>query len=284
MKKSVKNTLVASVALVILITVLSSVFSYISMTEYFDHDIGHYKNDTPITAAAMYLPFAATIISVVCAILIRKKVSFAKEPEINIPTVFSSLLTGLLLVAVSVFTVTDGDVLSRLSFAAVIAGLISAVYFILFPFLNGKSFMMFLSFIPPVWAALKLLEEYFRVGSPINSPIRTVNLTMLAFILLFLAEEIRFYIGTHSVGIYYFCILNAIVFTGNAIIPKLAVIISGNNEFGFSFIGCCLGFGMFLFLLSRLLAAPSALTDSNDSTMTGNQVSADMDSAEADGE
>lgn len=259
MKKTTGITLVIFIAAVLAITVVSSVMGYIAMTTEFDHKLFYFNADSLLGKLYIILPIASSLLSLVCGIMLRKKVSFTNIPAANVPTTFASVLTGLLILASAVFTVISGSELSKISTAAVVFSFISAVYFIVLPFANGKSFMALFSFSPAIWAALKLLEEYFREGEPINSPIKIVNLTMFAFLLLFFAEEIRFGIGRQIPGVYYFCILSAIAFTGNAVLPKLAIILTDNSLFEFSVIDWCLCAAVFMFLLARLSALPAVL-------------------------
>lgn len=275
MKRSIKNQLTAAVAAVLAITVVSAILGYIAMTKDFDHTLFYFNRDSIFGSLSMVLPVIASLIAVICGILIRKKVEFTDVPSANISTIFTSVLMGLLMIAHAVLSLMGDAQLSRISTGVVITGIISGVYFVLFPFINGKSFMIFLSFAPTFWAALKLLEEYFREGEPINSPIRTVNLTMFAFVLLFFAEEIRFVIDRQIPGTYYFCILSAVAFTGSAVLPKLAVIITDNSLFKFSFIEWCLGAAIFLFLLARLSAVPTALKDADSKEDHGDELDAE---------
>ncbi len=268
MKKTANIILTVTIAAVILMTVVSSIFSYIAMTGEFDHDIGHFKVGSVSAGIAMYLPIAAAAVSLVGGLLIRKKITFDGIPDTNIPTVFTSVLAGLLLIASAVFTVIEATELSRITIGVIVTAVIGGLYLILLPFMHKKPFMIFLSFVPPVWAALKLLEEYFSDGGPINSPIRTINLTMLAFLLLFFAEEIRFRIDCQIPCTYYFLTLSALAFTGNAVFPKLAIILTGNTVFDFSFIDCAVGVAMFMFLLARLSALPSVTEEPSKATKT----------------
>ncbi|MBE6709312.1 MAG: hypothetical protein E7578_08750 [Ruminococcaceae bacterium] len=266
MNKIVKYTLTVAVALTFIITIIASVFSYIAMTQSFDHTLGYFDVGSVAAATALYLPLAVPVIAVIACIIIRKKVSFKDSPAAGIPTVFTSVLTGLLMIAGAYFTFSGEGALTKLDIGIIITAVISAVYFILLPFFGSKSFMLFLSFAPALWAAFRLLDEYFRVGAPINSPIRTINLTMFAFLLLFFAEEIRFGIDKQSVGGYYFFILSAIAFTGCATFPKLIIIFTNNADFNFGFIEWCLGAAVFMFLLARLAALPAIIEDKSDST------------------
>ncbi len=259
MNKIVKNTLIAAIALTVIITVIASVFSYIAMTQNFDHALGYFNIGSASAATALYLPLAVPVIAVIACIILRKKVSFTGSPVAGIPTIFASVLTGLLMLATVFFTSSGEGELTKLSVGIIITSIIGAIYFILLPFFGNKQFMLFLSFAPALWAAFRLLEEYFRVGAPINSPIRTINLTMFAFLLLFFAEEIRFGIGKQSVGGYYFFILSAIASTGCATFPKLIIIFTNNSDFNFSFIEWCLGAAIFMFLLARLASLPEII-------------------------
>jgi len=268
MKKSTGTLLTIFVSAVLVLTIASSVIGYFAMTAGFDHKLFYFNIDSILGPLYIILPVAACLISLVCGIMLRKKVSFTDIPSSNIPTTFTSTLTGLLMIASAVLTLISGNELSRLSVAAVVFAFVSAVYFIALPFANGKPFMALLSFSPVGWAAFKLLEEYFRDGEPINSPIKTVNLTMFSFLLLFFAEEIRFGIDRQIPGSYYFCILSAVTFTGNAVFPKLAIILTDNSLFEFSVIDWCLYAALFTFLLARLSALPAILGDHTEQSVT----------------
>lgn len=259
MKNSAKNVLTVTIAVVIILTVISSVFSYFAMANDFDHEICHFEKGSVNAAVAIIMPIAAALVSACCALFIRKKISLQTSPVIGIPTVFTSVLVGLLMLVSAVFTVIGDGELPKLSIGASIAAVFSCVYFLLLPFTEGKTFMTFFSFAPATWAAMKLLEEYFRTGEPINSPIRSINLTMFAFLLLFFSEEIRFRIGRQFAGVYYFCALSALAFTGVAVFPKLAIILTGTAGFDFDFIDWCLGAVVFLFIIARLSSLPPVL-------------------------
>jgi len=268
MKKSVRNTLTVTAVIIILLTVISAVFAYIAMANDFNHDIFHYNRNSINAFVGTYLPLVAAVVALECAFIIRKKVSFKSVPEINIPMMFASVLTGLTML-VSVFfgeransseiiTWSGNTTTPAISKWVGVVAVICAVYFLLLPFVK-KSFMTALSLSPAIWAALKLLEEYFREGEPINSPIRTANLAMFSLLLLFFAEDVRFGINGQIASVYYFCTFTAIAFTGTAVIPKLIIILSGNEAFRFNLVDWCLYAALFLFLLARLSSLPSSL-------------------------
>lgn len=268
MKKPTRILLTVIVAAVLVITAVSSVFGYIAMTEDFDHQLCYFNAGSVYGSLYILLPIIASAISVICGIMLRKKVSFIKAPSANIPTVFTSVLTGLLMFASAIITYTNSSELSKISTAAVIFAIVAGIYFVLLPFMGEKPFMAFLSFAPALWATFKLLEEYFRQGEPLNSPIKTVSLTMFAFLLLFFAEEIRFGFDRQIPGTYYFCILSAVAFTGNAVLPKLAIILTGDSIFEFFIIDWCLGAAVLLFLLARLSAIPAVLGEYKENKET----------------
>lgn len=260
MQTNVRKAITISSILTLVITAIASVCNYFAMAYSFDHELGYFDLGSITAAFAVYLPLLVPVIGIVCAVSIRKKASFHSAPAVGIPTVFTSILVGLLMVASAFFAFSAEGPLTNLEIGVVVFSLISAVYFFAIPFCQGKPSMIFLSFAPAIWAALRLLEEYFREGGPINSPIRTVNLSMIAFLLLFFAEEIRFGIGNQITGPYLFCLFSAIAFTGNAVFPKIAIIFTkSNNYFSFSFMEWCLAAAIFLFLVARLITAPASL-------------------------
>ena len=261
MKKSCKTVLTAAIAVIIILTAVSAAFSYLALVNDYDHDIRHFDKGSVSAAIGMYLPIAASIIALACSLFIRKKLSFSKAPESGAATVFTSVLTGLLMIAFAALTVAGGGEISKITYGVIITAALSGIYFLLLPFLSGRTFMAYLAFAPALWSALKLLEEYFRDGDPINSPVRIVNLTMFAFLLLFFSEEVRFGIGRQLVGSYYFCALSAVAFTGAAVFPKLAVILTGAEGFDFVFMDWCLCAAVFLFILARLASLPPVLCE-----------------------
>lgn len=277
MKRSIRITTTAIIIFVLAVTVASSVFGYIAMTNQFDHILYYFDANSVLGKLYIILPIIGAAASLALVPLMRKKVSVTDAPSANVPVLFCSVLSGLLMIVSSYFTLIGFESmpaaatisnyfsyngvqpLSKVSLFAAIFGIIGGIYLILFPFLGKKPFMSLASAAPMVWAALKLLEENFREGDPMNSPIRTVNLTMFAFILLFFAEEIRFYVGRQIPGTYYFVTLSAIAFTGNAVIPKLIIILTDNSSFDFSSITWWLGAALLLFFIARLSAIPSVL-------------------------
>lgn len=261
MKASTKKILITAIVAVLIITVVSAVCSFIAMTKEFDHDLFYFKRGSTTAALAMYLPVAAAVLSLVCGLLVGRQIKFTDAPAANVPTVFASVLSGLLVIVSSVFAFMGAEPLAGISLGAAVTGFVCGAYLIILPFMGNKPFMSLLSFAPVVWTALKLLEEYFREGEAINSQIRTINLTMLAFLLLFFAEDVRFGINRQIPGAYYFCILSATAFTGSAVLPKLAVILTDNTRFGFSVIEWCMGAALFMFLLARLSALPAVTAD-----------------------
>ena len=255
------------IAVIFAITVISSVCSYIAMANEFDHNIFHFKKGSVCAAIAMYLPILSSVVALAGMFILRKKMSFHSVPSTTgIPMTFSSTFVGVMLIVSAFLGKAPSDYVSQnqpiavfnLSTWVTITAIISGVYFLLIPFVK-KSFMTLMAFSPVLWAAFSLLEEYFRAGEPINSPIRTINLTMFSFLLLFFAEDIRFGLGNQIVGTYYFCLLSAISFTGTAVLPKIAIIIVDNSKFKFDIISWCLCAAILLFLLARLTTLPSAL-------------------------
>ena len=269
MKKSVRNILLATISLTFLITILSAVFATASMINNFDHAIGHFDADSVVAKLAMYLPLAAPVVAAVCGILIRKEFSLRTPYTSDAISIFVHFLLGLLMISAGVLALmdlipqmTDPYIITTVSKTAVgaaITAVISGICFIVTPILKDRPWVPLLSIVPAIWAALSLIEEYFREGGPINSPIRTINLAMFAFLLLFFTEEIRFAINRQLTGAYYFCLLSAIAFTGAATFPKLIIIITGNNSvFEFDLITWCVGAAAFIFLLAKLAALPAA--------------------------
>lgn len=267
MKKSFKSIMLIMITAVFAVTAISSVCAYFAMTNEFDHNIFHFAKDSKLAFAATYLPMVTPFIAAACMILLNKSRSFKSAPSTTgIPMTFSSTFVGVMLI-ISAFigraptesfnaSVKSVDLSAWVTVTAIISG----VYFLLIPFVK-KSFMTLLAFSPVLWAAFSLLEEYFRAGEPINSPVRTANLAMFSFLLLFFAEDIRFGLKNQIVGLYYFCLLSAITFTGAATLPKIAIIIIDNSKFKFDIINWCLCTAMLLFLLSRLATLPAVLGD-----------------------
>ncbi len=259
MKESVRNTLFAAIVLAFIITVISSILGYIAMTNDFDSTLGYFEIGSMPAAMYLYLPLAVPVIALVCAFVIRKEFSIGAPASSGVFNIFTSVLTGLLMIGSGVLTCISGVALSKPAIGIVVSAFISGVCFIITPFLKNRPTTYLLALFPALWAAMNLIEEYFRDGAPINSPIRTVNLAMFAFLLLFFTEELRFGISKQLTGTYYFCILCGIAFTGSATLPKLAIIIMGKNDvFNFDLISWCLCAALFLFLLARLASLPSA--------------------------
>jgi len=266
MAKNIKIILTAAVAAVIAVTLAASIFVYLAFIGDFDHKLFYFNKGSVNAVLGTVLPFIGALIAVVTGFILRKKASFTDSPSANLPTIFASIVTGILVIA-SAFV--PGGVASGLTTVKpavfMILSVLAGGYFIALPFIRPcietpkGSFMTSLSFAPALFAAMMLLEEYFRLGEALNSPIRIANLTMYSLLLLYFAEDIRFAIGKASPALYYLISLSALSFTGAASIPKLIVILGGAEGFSFNFMEWCVGAAMFMFVLARLSALPTIL-------------------------
>lgn len=262
MKKNVKYALVCTMVYTFLIMVICAVLSFTALSKEFDHSLGYFMADSTAAAVSMYLPLSIPVVAFACGWYIRKEFSISAPETSGISVIFTSVLTGVLMIASGVFRIINSTTLENLAKGIIVAALISGICFIAIPFIKNKAIGTLLFFPPAVWAALSLIEEYFRDGSPINSPLKTVNLTMFAFILLLFTEELRFSVGRQLTGSYYFTILCAAAFTGIATLPKITIIAFKNNDtFNFDTITWCLCGAIFLFVLARLATLPAAFTD-----------------------
>lgn len=258
MKKTVRNTLFAAIAFTFIITVLSAVLGFIAMTTDYDASLGYFAIGSVPAAISLYLPLSVPVVVAIVAVFIRKEFSIGM-PERGISSLFTSVLTGLLMISSGVFSWINGTAFSKLAAGIIIFAILGGVVFAASGFIKDKIISNLLMVVPAIWAALHLVEEYFREGLPINSPLRTASLAMFAFLLLFFTEELRFGINRQLTGAYYFCILSAIAFTGSTAIPRFFIILAGkNNMFGFDLISCCLYVALFFFLVVRLVSLPSA--------------------------
>ncbi len=258
-----RRVLLFAFIIIMALTAVSAVCGYFALSGNFDHKLFYY-NESTVSCLTKWLPWVGFALAVITAIVLRVCTKATCEPKNGIPTLFTSIFAGVLMAVSAVFTFTDKElaadpklairmstVLTFPNFVALF-GILAAAYFILTVFTKNKRLLASFSFFPALWAAAELLMTYFRSGEPINSDVRVLSLTTYAFLLLFFAEETRFYLDRQLTGIYYLCLYSALIFSGVCSIPRLAIILTGVRGFDFSFIDSALLFALFLLTLSRL--------------------------------
>lgn len=258
MKNKTSRVLVLVFAIIIAITAAAAICTYFALTGHFDHAIFHYDS-SPVSNAARILPWCAIITALVCSIAIRRDKSLGVELPITAGGTFASVLTGLLMISSAVFAVIINQRDLEMRFPQIVpiaaaAAVLSAVYLIASPFIKNCSVRTAFSFAPAVWAASMLLKEYFRSGEPINSPLRDLDLSMYAFLLLYFTERIRFHLNNQKSAAYYFCAFSAFTFTGAAALPELAVCLT-DDSFSFNFASLCVGAALVIFIAIDIITA-----------------------------
>ena len=265
MKNKTSRALALVFAIIIAITAASAVVTYFALTRHFDHAICHYDL-SPVSYAARILPWCAVATAIVCAFAVRRRTSLEGEPSVSTFGTFASLLSGLLMLSSAVFVVIGERTIEsrfpQIVWVAAAAAVLGGIYFVASPFVKDGAVITALSFAPALWAASVLLQEYFRAGEPINSPLRDLDLSMYAFLLLYFTESIRFRLKSQSSAIYYFCALSAIAFTGCAALSKLAVSFT-DSSFDFNLISYCVGTALVLHIASDIVSV-IRMTDAHD--------------------
>lgn len=272
MNKNLRIILISAVAAVLGITVIGAVFGFFAYTRDFDYSLFYFNKGSVSALLTTALPFAAAAVSVALSFILRGKASFADAPGESIPLYFASIVTGCLIISSAFIPGGVGEALVTVDRGLfVTVSLLTGIYFILSPFpaltpgfKDPLSIVMtVLSFSPSLFVGLMLVEEYFRTGEPLNSPIRTANLAMYALLLLYFAEDIRFAIGKARPASYYFCLLTAFAFTGAATLPKLVLILTGAEGFSFVPMEWFICAAILMFMLSRLYALPRIIAPSS---------------------
>lgn len=264
MKKKQLRVFALVSIIILVISAVSAVCTYLALTRNFDHEIFHYGN-TLAAMLARILPWCAAAIAAIFAIGIRGMFAFddAVEPGAASPLkTFTSVLTSLLMIASAVFTFlgnrTAETRFEGIVWIAAVAAIFSGVYFAVSVLGKSSGALTALAFAPALWAASMLLREYFRAGEPINSPLRDMDLAAYSFILLFFTEKIRFRLKNHTPSIYFFCSLTALTFTVTSALPKLIVYFT-DDSFTFNLIDLCLAVCIALFIAVDIVFAISSV-------------------------
>lgn len=264
MKKSLKLTMTILCAAVFLCAALCAVLYSIAARTSLDTAILHF-NDSPVVTAMIVMFAVTSVLCVTAGFAMFRKVSVTAIPDNTFFISFATTFAGLLMICSGVMTAIKYGLSILLSenllpLAIVVLSVISGVYFILFRF-NEKTLTvrMWLSFAPVLWALCLVMQIYFDTERTINDPIKSLMLLLCGAHLVFLCEDIRFYLKNQNAAIYYFISLAA-SFTSIAVaIPNLILTYMKTPTFDFSVIETVVFIALGMFALARLASLPAVL-------------------------
>lgn len=264
MKKSVKLPMTILCAAVFLCSVLCAVLYSVACRTSLDTAILHF-NDSPLVTAMVAMFIATPVLCLAAGLVMWRKASVTAIPESTVFVNFATTFAGLLLICTAVMTFVEhrGTIFYRsklLILATAVFAILSGVYFLLFRG-NGKTLTarMWLSLAPVLWGLCLIMNIYFDTERTINDPIKSLYLTLCAVHVIFLCEDIRFYIGIQSAAVYYFIALAA-SFTSIAIaIPNLILTYMKTPTFDFSVLETTAFIALGMFALARLASLPAVL-------------------------
>lgn len=170
----------------------------VCMLCFFDADVGYFQSGIlPAISSALY--FAAVAAAILCAALTPKGTLPAELQVQGRPyaALFAGLALGGFTVAALLFPSLFAGVSGKITLAANLAGLPSALYFFCSAHKQGKypDWLSLLGFIPAIWSILAIADTYFDAYVALNSPIKTaLHLGLLGLMLMLLAE-LRFRVG-----------------------------------------------------------------------------------------
>ena len=227
-----KKTFTVISILAVVFGLLAAFLFYADCMLGYQTDIGHF-DDTALTSATVCAFVAAPVLALAGSLFLVRRTSSVGMPAYSTFSTVASMLCGVafaalgiiggifpLYRAISVIFSYDGvtfgakvrGVIQYLKVSSQTVGIIAgflalfcAVYFILY---SGEKktekTRSGLSLVAVIWALVESLSIYFNKELTINSPIKSVILLGSVAVMMFLCEEVRFYIADQCTPVYGF--------------------------------------------------------------------------------
>lgn len=264
MKRSAKLTITILCAAVFLCSAICAVLYSVAASTSLDTAILHF-NESPLVTAMIAFFIITPLLCLAVGLVMRHKVSVTAIPESTIFVSFATTFAGLLLICTAVMTFVEHrssifTYSKLLTLATAVCALLSGVYFLLFRG-NEKTIIarLWLSFAPVAWGLCLVMQIYFNTNRTINDPIKSLYLTLCAIHVIFLCEDIRFYIGIQNAAIYCFVALAASFASVAVAIPNLILTCIKTPTFNFSILDIVAFIALGMFALARLASLPDVL-------------------------
>ena len=258
-----------SIAVILILSLVSSVFAVLSYNNEFEFAANHFKFDAPLASAFKVITALSVAVAVVCAVFFNAKVAIKAPPPMNTSVMFTSILAGAFMIMFSLMdffanhgTATTGSV--AFTIAKNILGIPAGICFIACALtpqkkVYTKPVFMFLTFAPVIWMIVSLMAFYFSDVYALNSPVKISIQLMYVALMLFFPNDCRFILGRFNARTYIFTGSCAVLFTGIVAFPNVFTYLSAPGIFNFSFVEGFLYLTLWAYVITRLMSLKTVL-------------------------
>ena len=244
-------------------TVLVTAQIYLILN-YYETDIALYASGTSLPTV-FNISLVSCVVIVITSLFVMKNENFSETlPTVKSFTVFASAMCGLILsasVLMGFYKILMQDfsrpvsVQEIFNFISLICAAIASAYFFVLA-LKTEPYKIqnaFFGLFIVIWAAFRLMTEYFDVTSPLNNPIKILHQISYIAIMMFFLYEAGYSADIKKPKLYAVGGYLAIIFTFTSSLPIIILNISklkfiNTNTFSY-IVELCLAF----FVLVRML-------------------------------
>jgi len=258
-----------SIAVILILSLISGIFAVLSYNYEFEFNANHFKFDATFAPAFKAVTAVSVVIAVVCAVFFNSKIAIKSPPPMNTSVMFSSLLAGAFLIVFSLMDLfgnlgAGSTADSLFSIAKNVMGLPAGACFIACALVPQKKVysrpvFMFLTFAPVIWMIVSLMAFYFSGLYALNSPVKISIQLMYVALMLFFPNDCRFILGRYNARTYIFTGSCAVLFAGIVAFPNVFTYLSAPGIFNFTFVEGFLYLALWAYVLTRLISLKTVL-------------------------
>lgn len=235
--------------------------------------IKYYDTEIFLYSAGSVFPVIFNVGLFICAVLlfssviINRKLPFPDSlPPIRSASVFCASLCGFSFFTafiLSVYdmisknsTVSDAGMPASFAFIAAVCAVPSAVYFFIIAIKRDpyKNMTAVFGFGVVVWAAAKLMGEYFNMTNPLNNPLRILHQLSYSAVMLFYLYDAAYSAKIKKPVSYYTFAYLSIPFIAVSALPCIILNVSRIKTVPVDIASCFVEFCLMLFIIARMLS------------------------------
>ena len=193
----------------------------------FDADASYYAHDAVLPTAFSVGSVIAIVIAFLFVLLLRRDLGEVTADADSSAVIFSASTLSFVIIGGAFYNIILESIgTGVLGIASLILAFPAAAYFLLSVALpiRSQSGKVIMAVLMILWMFANVVSTYFKGGIEINNPNKSLMLTAMAVVLIYLVSEGRFLLGTERRGLYVFSGLTSLLLLGLYSLPNAVLI------------------------------------------------------------
>ena len=267
MDKQIKSVYLISLAAILILSVITGIFSVLAYTFEFDASISHFQFDSVFAPVFIVCSVLSAAAALVLTAVLRRRFTLDASVPMRAGLTFTCAFSGAMLLIVSILglvEISGGTGASTLLLLRHITGVPAGLCFLWGALADAKKThastgFALASFLPILWAIFSVMYYYFDSSYSLNSPLKISLMLMFVSIMLFFSHDCRLTLDRPKMDLFLFSGFCVLIFAGSVAFAGFASFLRGGVSLRFTLPETCLYFAVWLYTLAKLATAYAVL-------------------------